>query len=103
MYSHRKLTLINFDVVYNEIILLQKRVYSLIIFMNSLLFSTVCDGNLAHLKTNTDTLIPIRHIIELIPELTVLFTHIPTILHFFFFFLQFLNNGRGKLYYYYSS
>ena len=73
--------------------------------MNSLLFSTVCDGNLAHLKTNIDTLIPIRHIIELIPELTVLFTHIrphnynPP----FFFFLQFLNNGRGKLYYYYSS
>ena len=49
--------------------------YSLIIFMN---FSTVSHGNLAHLdhvQTNIDT-IPIRHIIELIPELTVLFTHI---------------------------
>ena len=41
-------------------------------------FSTVSHGNVAHLdhvQTNIDT-IPIRHIIELIPELTVLFTHI---------------------------
>ena len=41
-------------------------------------FSTVSHGNVAHLdhvQTNIDTIL-IRHIIELIPELTVLFTHI---------------------------